>query len=207
VVAFNYASELASEFYILIDANAGEDLDALPAALKTAFQRFEENGISQADLDRIKASYEVQFYGQLENALGKAIALGQYNALAGDPDRINSDIRRVQAVTTEDIMRVYDTYIKDRPHISTSIVPKGEPELALTDSEQAAVVEEAIVQGAEAGGEESQQVNEYERTPSSFDRTVEPPFGKPYVLPTPDVWQGKMPAAIAAMSINPPSPV
>ena len=189
VTTFNNLNELAGEFYILINANAGGDLDALPEALKTAFQRFEDNGISQADLDRIKAGYEVQVYGRLENALGKAIALGQYNALAGEPERINSDIRQLQAVTTDDLVRVYNTYIKDRPHIATSIVPKGELELALTGSEKAEVVEEAIVQGAEAGGEASQQAADYERTPSSFDRTVEPPFGKPYTLPTPDVWR------------------
>lgn len=189
VITFNNLSELAGEFYILINANAGGDLDALPEALNTAFQRFEDNGISQADLDRIKAGYEVQVYSQLENALGKAIALGQYNALAGEPERINSDIRQLQAVTTDDVVRVYNTYIKDRPHIATSIVPKGELKLALTGSEKAEVVEEAIVQGAEAGGEASHQAANYERTPSSFDRTVEPPFGKPYVLPTPDVWR------------------
>ena len=152
VVAFNNASELAGEFYILIDANAGGDLDAMPDALKTAMQRFEDNGISQADLDRIKAGYEVQFYGQLENALGKAILLGQYNALSGDPERINSDIRHLQAVTTEDVMRVYNSYVKDRPYITTSIVPKGELELALTGSQQAEVVEEAIVKAAETRG-------------------------------------------------------
>ena len=121
--------------------------------------------------------------------MGKAIALGQYNALAGEPERINSDVHQLQAVTTDDVVRVYNTYIKDRPHIATSIVPKGELKLALTGSEQAKVVEEAIVQGAEAGNEESRQTADYERTPTSFDRTVEPPFGKPYVLPTPDVWR------------------
>jgi len=192
LVAFNNTSELASEFYVRIDANAGGDLDELPGALKTAIQRFEDNGISQEDLDRIKAGYEVQFYGQLENALGKAILLGQYNALSGDPERINSDIRKLQAVTTEDVMRVYTRYIKDRPYIATSIVPKGQLELALTGSQRAEVVEETIVKAAEAGGEESQQANEYERTPSSFDRTIEPSFGKPYVLPSPDVWRGKL---------------
>jgi len=124
------------------------NLDAFPDALNTAFQRFEDNGISQEDLDRIKAGYEVQFYGQLENALGKAILLGQYNALSGDPARINSDVQKLQAVTTEDVMRVYNSYIKDRPYITTSIVPKGQLELALTGSQQAEVVEEAIVNAA-----------------------------------------------------------
>ena len=76
VSTFNYGKVLSGEFYLTTKANAGEDLDELVPAIDTAFARFEENGISQADLDRIKAGYEVQFYGQLQSVLGKAIALG-----------------------------------------------------------------------------------------------------------------------------------
>jgi len=192
VSTFSYGKELAGEFYLFIDANAGGDLDELMPAVETAFRRFEENGIAQADLDRIKAGYEVNFHNRLQSALGKAIELGQYNALSGDPDRINRNIQQLKALTTADVMRVYDTYLKGQPYIATSFVPKSEPNLALTGSLRAEVVEEIVVQGAEAEAEQDLAAEEYERTPSSFDRTIEPPFGKPYSLPTPTLWRDRM---------------
>jgi zinc protease len=109
--------------------------------------------------------------------------------LSGDPERINSDIGRLQAVSTDDVTRVYNTYLKDKPHVLTSFVPQGQLELALEGSMKAAVVEEVIVQGAETGVDKTADARDFERTPSSFDRTVEPAFGKPYSLPNPDVWR------------------
>jgi len=192
VSTFNYGKELAGEFYLFVDANAGGDLDELVPAVETAFRRFEESGIAQEDLDRIKAGYEVNFHNRLQSALGKAIELGQYNALSGDPDRINRNIQRLKALTTADVIRVYDTYLKGRPSIATSFVPVGEPDMALTGSLRAEVVEETIVQSAEADAAQDLAAEEYERTPSSFDRTVEPPFGKPYSLPTPTLWRDRL---------------
>jgi zinc protease len=202
VTMFNYGKELAGELYLFVNSKAGEDLDGLLPALHSAFQRFEANGISQDDLDRIKAGYEVDFYGQLQSALGKAVALGQYNALSGDPDRINRDIEQLQAVTVEDVMRVYRAYLKGKPYIATSFVPAGQPDLALAGSTTAEVVEEAIVQGAELPAAADPAGRDFEHTPSSFDRSVEPPFGKPYALPSPDVWRGKLANGIEIFGIE-----
>ena len=202
VSTFNYGKVLSGEFYLMTKANAGEDLDALVPAIEAAFQRFEENGISQADLNRIKAGYEVKFYGQLQSALGKAIALAQYNALAGDPGLINSDIKKLQAVTTDDVMRVYGTYIKDKPRLMTSFVPKSQVQLALEGSAKAEVVEESIVQGAEQQADKTADARDFERTPSSFDRTVEPQFGEPYTLPSPDVWRETLENGIQVYGIE-----
>jgi zinc protease len=202
VSTFNYGKVLAGEFYLMTRANVNEDLDALMPAIELAFKRFEDNGISQADLDRIKAGYEVEFYGKLQSALGKAIALAQYNTLAGDPGRINSDIEKLQAVTTEDVMRVYNSYIKGKPHLLTSFVPKDQLVLALEGSTKAKVVEEVIVQGAEQQVDKTADARDFERTPSSFDRSVEPPFGAPYTLPSPDVWRETLANGIQVYGIE-----
>jgi zinc protease len=202
VTTFNYRKVLSSEFFLVINANADEDLDKLLPAVQTAFERFEENGISQADLERIKAGYEVMFYGELQSVLGKSIALAQYNTLSGDPGRINRDIQRLQEVTTNDVIRVYNTYLKDKPHVLTSFVPQGQLELALEGSQKAEVVEEVVVQGAEAKVDQVAGAREFERTPSSFDRTIEPAFGAPYSLPNPDVWRKTLANGIEVYGIE-----
>jgi len=124
--------------------------------------------------------------------LGKAFQLAQYNIFAGDPGYINEDIQKTLAVTKEDVMRVYEKYIKDQHYVSTSFVPQGQKDLILTGAEPAEVVEEQIVQGKANEEFELPEETEYERTPSSFDRTVEPKYGDSPDVKVPEVWNASL---------------
>ena len=93
---------------------------------------------------------------------------------------------RTLAVTEADMMRVYAEYIQGRPHIAKSFVPRGAAELALDGSEQAAVVIEPIVQGAEAAFA-VERGTDITASSSGLDRSVEPPFGDAPTLRTPTV--------------------
>ena len=131
VSAFNYTKEISGEFYFFINANEGEDIDGLIPSWSKAFKRFEENGIPQDALERIKAKSEVDFYGQVQSALGKAIQLSEYNLFTGDPGFYKKDLAGLQSVTRDDVMRVYNAYLKDQNHLHVSIVPKGDSALKL----------------------------------------------------------------------------
>ncbi|MFK8054430.1 MAG: M16 family metallopeptidase [Woeseiaceae bacterium] len=193
VGAFSYAKEIAGEIHFFLTANQGDDLDVMMPSLEKAFAMFEKDGISQDDLDRIKAGTEVGFYQNVQSALGKAIQLGEYNVFTGDPEFYQTDIARLQAVTTEDVMTVYQRYIKDKARIAVSMVPKGEPDLALKGAVVADVTEEVIVQGEGAAPDFDPAARVLaETTPSSFDRTVEPPLGEAYTLPALDIWRDSL---------------
>ena len=206
VSAFYYGKELAGEFYISMDTNAGEDIDGLIPALTKAFARFEERGIPEADLARIKAGLEVSFYSQVESALGKAIQLGEYNLFTGDPGYITTDLENLMAVTPADVRRVYDKYIKDQNLVYTSFVPKGELGLKLDDvltPVKANVVEEVVVEGEGAPVDFDPAARVLEATtPSSFDRTIEPGFGDSYTLTAPDIWRADMGKGIEIFGIE-----
>lgn len=191
VTMYNWASELAGEAHLSVRAFNGKDLDMVAAAIEKGFAKFEAEGISEEDLSRIKATQETSFYNGLSSVLGKGFQLAQYNIFANDPGFINKDIQNILAVTSDDVMRVYNTYIKGKNYIATSFVPKGSVELALEGSEKATVVEEQIVQGAEESFDASITA-EFERTPSSFDRTVEPPYGEKPSVVVPTVWESKL---------------
>jgi len=191
--AFSNTSEIAGEFYLIAPSNAGTDLDDLMPAIGTAFARFEENGIPQKDLDRIKAGIEVAFYGNFNSALNKAIALSEYNLFTGDPGSYKNDLAGYRGVTAADVMRVYETYLKDKPAIITSFVPMGEPALGIEGSDVADVVEEKIVEGEGAAVEFDPTARVIDTpTPSAFDRKIEPDFGEGYDLPSPEVWQTEL---------------
>ncbi|MGE3465914.1 MAG: M16 family metallopeptidase [Pyrinomonadaceae bacterium] len=191
VTMFNQESEIAGQTELSVRAFSGKDLDEVAKAIDEAFAKFEKEGISEKDLSRIKAGQETQFYNSLSSVLGKGAQLAQYSIFADDPGFIDKDIQRILAVTPADVKRVYEKYIKGRNYVATSFVPKGKVALALEGSKKAEVVEEKIVQGAE--DEVNADVEaEYERTPSSFDRTVEPPYGPAPEVKVPAVWETKL---------------
>ncbi|HEX8287630.1 MAG TPA: pitrilysin family protein [Pyrinomonadaceae bacterium] len=184
----NDTSELAGQFELSVSAFADKDLDEVAQAVTEAFAKFEKEGISEKDLNRIKAGQETQFYNSLSSVLGKGVQLAQYNYLTGDPGYVEKDIKNILAVTPADVMRVYEKYIKGKNYVATSFVPKGKLNMALENSKKAEVVEEKIVQGAEQ--EVDPNVNAtYEKTPSSFDRSKEPPYGEAPEVKIPAIWE------------------
>ena len=72
VSAFHNASEIAGEFTIRVRAKPGQDLDDVKAAIETAFEKFETDGVNEKDLKRIKAEQETIIYNALSTVLGKS---------------------------------------------------------------------------------------------------------------------------------------
>ncbi len=192
--------ELAGRLTLTVRAFAGTDLDDVAAAIDDAFARFEAAGVPAEELERIKAGYETDFYQGLSSVLGKAFQLAQYSIFAGDPGFASTDLARLLTVTEADVIRVYEQYVKGRPHIATSFVPRGEVELVLAGAEQAEVVEEPIVMGAEA--EIGEIIRGDARTPSAIDRSAEPPYGEAPSLSAPAVWETALASGVEVFGIE-----
>ncbi len=188
--AFNNSQEIAGAFRIRITANDGENLNDIEAGIYDAFAMFEEEGVTDRDVERIKAGLETQFYNGISSVLGKSFQLAQYNVFTGDPGFITKDIENIQQVTKEDVMRVYQTYIKDKPYVMTSFVPKGKTDLATANSIVAPVVEEEIKENV--AKEIAESTEEIAKTPSAFDRSVEPAQGETPSLNIPDSWKSEL---------------
>lgn len=184
--AYNNSQELAGEFYITITANNGVNLNEVEAGIFEAFKIFEKEGVSGNDVERIKAGLETGFYNGIGSVLGKSFQLAQYNVFAGDPGFITTDIENIKKVTKEEVMRVYNKYIKDKPFIMTSFVPKGQLILITENSTKAPVVEEKISENIAKIVKNTNQ--EILKTPSNFDRSVEPSQGTSPKLNLPSTW-------------------
>ncbi|NNK27499.1 MAG: insulinase family protein [Flavobacteriaceae bacterium] len=184
--AWNSSQEIAGDFRINITANDGKSLADVEDAIFEALEKFETEGITDRDIERIKASLETDFYNGISSVLGKSFQLAQYNVFAGDPGFITEDIENIKKVTKDDVMRVYENYIKDKPYILTSFVPKGQVDLAAKNSQVAAVVEEEIKENVEKAIVDAE--DEVAKTPSVFDRSVEPEQGESPKLNIPESW-------------------
>lgn len=201
VSAYQYNSEIAGQFMIRITAFTGTNLEEVMSGIEEGFKNFEAEGISEEDLERIKAGKETSFYNSLSSVLGKGFQLAQYEIFAGDPGFVNQDVKNILAVTADDVMRVYNKYVKGRNYVATSFVPKGQKELALSNSVMAEVVEEPIIEGAEETFDASITA-EYENTPSSFDRSIEPPYGESPDVKVPEVWKEELSSGIKLYGIE-----
>jgi zinc protease len=198
---YQNSSEVSGQFMLSVTAFNQTDLNAVAASIEKGFKDFELNGISEKDLSRIKAGQETDFYQGLSSVLGKGFQLAQYEIFAGDPGFINQDVKNILAVTSEDVMRVYNTYIKGKNYIATSFVPKGQKNLVLNNSQLANVIEEKIIEGAEESFDPSLAAT-YEKTPSSFDRSVEPAYGTSPELNIPQVWKKELDSGIKVFGIE-----
>ncbi|GJM36085.1 MAG: peptidase M16 [Saprospiraceae bacterium] len=201
VSAYNGEREIAGEFYVRVRTNDGVDLDQVSDAVFKAFSDFETNGIDDRDMERIKNAQETQFYSGISSLLSKSFQLAQMNEFRGSPDALEEEIKKILAVTKEDIMRVYEKYIKGKPYLATSFVPLGKPDLALEGSATAEVVEEPIVQGAEAPPLAEDQVD-FEKTPSKIDRSIAPPLGTAPTVNMPKIWQSELANGLEVFGIE-----
>ncbi|WP_237276620.1 M16 family metallopeptidase [Tenacibaculum ovolyticum] len=198
---WNWSSELAGQTQLGIRGFNNVDLNKINEGITTAFNKFEKEGISDKDLNRIKAGLETNFYNSLSSVLGKGTNLASYNTYAGDPGFINKEIDLTLNVTKEDVMRVYNTYIKGKNFIATSFVPKGMKELALKGAKEAIIKEEKIVIGAEEKFD-AKTAAEYTKTPSKIERATEPAYGKSPALSVPNVWNDKLANGIKVYGIE-----
>lgn len=189
---YNNSSELAGKFSISVNAYPGFSLADVENAVFEAFTLFEEEGITENDLERIKAGIETQFYNGMSSVLMKSFQLARYNEYAGDPGFITEDLANIQAVTIDDIMRVYEKYVKGKSYLATSFVPKGKVELIAEGSLDAGIVEENILEATEVDQSQIVEDEVIIKTETNFDRTVIPEIGPDPEITLPEIWTGEL---------------
>jgi zinc protease len=199
--AFNNSGELTGEFTISVRANEGKTLKEIEEAVNEAFERFEKDGITEKDIERVKASSEKNFYSGIESVFGKSIQLAFYNTFLNDPGYIEKDIENIKSVTLADVKMVYEKYIKGKPHVVTSFVPKGKPEMIADNSVPAGIKEENINEASQVEIAQSAE-EKIVKTPSALERTVEPPAGKAPQVNVPQVWKATLANGIEVNGIQ-----
>lgn len=120
--------ELACQFTLLALPNpaSGTSLTDVEAIMRASLEEFETRGVEDDDLERVKAGIISGMVFGLESVSGKVSQLAFYETFANNPNYIRDDLARYEAVTKEDVLRVYDQYIKGKPAVIMSIVPKGQ---------------------------------------------------------------------------------
>ncbi|KXK41448.1 MAG: peptidase M16 domain-containing protein [Bacteroidetes bacterium OLB11] len=125
VSCYNTTSELAGNFQILITPKPGTPLGDMEKEIRQALSEFEKNGVSDDALDKFKSSLEAQEIYRLESVSGKVSQLASYQTFTGNANYITTNLESIKKLTKEDVMRVYNQYIKNKPMLILSVLTKG----------------------------------------------------------------------------------
>lgn len=95
--------------FIVVVAGEKKPADA-EAALEAEIKRIQDTPVTAAELEKAKTVLVTHQLEELETNNGRAEALGNAAVILGDPNRINTDIQKLQAVTAADVQRVVKKY-------------------------------------------------------------------------------------------------
>ena len=198
-VVFHPCRELACEFQLLALANPAKitSLSTLQEVLNQTLKEFETRGVTADDLARTKGQIEARTVFGLQSVSGKVSALAANETFYQTPDLIAEDIERYNAVTADDVMRVYNKYIKDANSVVLSVVPKGQVQLAAAEQTFERPVRNIHVETVDVAGEEA-----FTSAPSSFDRSVMPKAGDAPVVEVPDYWEAELANGIKILGVT-----
>ena len=187
VYAYSGTQEIAGTFDVVLTGFPSTNLTEAENAIFEAFERFEIDEFTTADLERLKAKYETSFYNGISSVLGKGYQLAYYNEYFGSPDAIAIELQKVLDVNKSDVKRVYEKYVKDQNYVLTSFVPRGKVGLVADGSKLFPIKEEKIVKNVnKSAGSGSMDIA---KIPSTFDRSSKPVDGPQPRLNLPKVWR------------------
>ncbi len=127
--AFSPTSELSGEFTISIRSFPTTGLADMYAMIQQAMLDFETRGVNDNDIKKFVATNEAGEISSLQSVSSKAGKLVYYQTFTGNPNYLQQDLERYRKVTKEDVIRVYNKYIKNKFAVILSIVPKGKTDL------------------------------------------------------------------------------
>ena len=164
----------------------GKTLAEMEEKIRETLVEFEDRGVNEDDLQRFKSSFESQMISGLETVSGKASQLASYQYMHGNPNYVGKDLQRYLDVTAEDVMRVYNQYVKDQKAVILSVTPKGQPQLKAR--EDSFVYERDTTLEANMAQYEGLSYTKPTAEQDGFDRSQKPASGPSPVIQVPEYW-------------------
>lgn len=191
--ASNPASELSGEFRLTLTPSPGVSLADSKKLIDEAFKAFEARGVTDEDIAKFTGAVEANLINGLQSVSGKVSQLASYQTFLGDPNQIGRVLQQYTSVTKEDVLRVYNQYLKNKPSVILSVVPKGQ---------------ESNIVAAENYKADASQYNapdygyaglNYKKAQDNFDRSKIPGNGSNPAVKVPQFWRKDLDNGIRAI--------
>ncbi len=183
-------SELAGEMSFQVIPSPGKSLAVIDSLFRNSLDSFEARGVTDEDIAKFKGGIEAQQINGLQSVAGKVSQLAAFQTFTGNPNKIADLIKMYQAVTKEDVMRVYKEYIKGKKAIFLSVLPKGQEKMiAAADNFK---IDSSIYNAPDYG----YAGLKYTKAKDNFDRTKIPGNGANPTVKVPKFWRKDMPNGV-----------
>jgi len=189
-------SELSGEFSFQLVPYPGKSLASMYYLLDQALAVFEKRGVTDEDIAKFKGQQESQVINSLQSVSGKVAQLAAYNTFAGTPNMIGKELNMVRSVTKEDVMRVYNKYIKYKHCVVLSVLTKGQDKLIVGDNNF------KVAEDGYTAPDYGYNGLKYAKAKDNFDRTKQPPSGPNPVIKVPAFWTKDLGNGIKAIGAD-----
>ena len=98
-------------------ASEGHKSEELEKSLLAELKKIQDAPVSAKELEKAKNQLITQAYENRETNDGKASAIERAVAYYDDPNAVNSDVQKLQAVTAADVQRVMKKYFTDKNRV------------------------------------------------------------------------------------------
>jgi zinc protease len=183
--AFNAERELAGAYMIQVRANKDDSLAKVEKMINQLFEEFEKKGVTEEQLARYKTSVKSRYISRLTTVRDKGAALAHNQTLLNDANFIKTELEQINKLTAKDVMDAYAKYIKGKPHVVLSVVPKGKPGLKVKEDNWKMYTRNIQQESAEYKG------LSYTPLPDGFDRSKKPDAQGNVSVNVPSYWQDK----------------
>lgn len=180
--ASSQLSELAGEFAISVTPYPGKNLAEMELLVKQALDEFEKRGVTDEDIAKFKSAFESRTINGLASVSGKVNQLAAFQTFAGNPNMISNLIKMYQDLTKADVMRVYNTYIKNQHRLVVSVVTKGQENARAAEDDY--VVDQSHYTAPNYGYEGLK----YTKARDNFNRVLVPASGPNPIVKIPAYW-------------------
>ncbi len=183
-------SELAGEFSINITPYPGKSLTEMEKLIGEALAEFEKRGVTDDDIERFKVANESRLINGLASVSGKVGQLAANQTYTGNPNITQKVIDMYKSLTKEDVIRVYEKYVKGRPKLVLSVLAKGQENMiAAADNYTIDMSKYKAPDYGYAG-------LKYAKAKDNFDRSKLPPSGESIMVTIPKFWTRTLPNGI-----------
>ncbi|NOT52872.1 MAG: insulinase family protein [Chitinophagaceae bacterium] len=183
-------SELAGEFSFQLVPSLGKTLAQMDSLFRNALLTFEARGVTDDDVAKFKGGIEAQQINGLQSVSGKVSQLAAFQTFTGNPNKIADLIKMYSSVTKEDVMRVYNTYIKGKSAVFLSVLPKNQEKMiAKADNYK---IDSSKYDAPEYG----YAGLKYAKAKDNFDRSKLPGNGPNPTVKVPKFWRKDMPNGV-----------
>jgi zinc protease len=142
VSAHQHSRELGSFFLLAATAAPGQSLAEIYAEIDAELDRVSAMGPTDHEMERGLAQAEAQFMYRLQTVGGfggKSDQLNAYNVLRGNPGFFTADLDRYRRATHESVRSAAARYLRRDARVVLSVIPRGQPALALAGSDAVSV--------------------------------------------------------------------